>query len=87
MPVYQKLFNIVLNTIMLPDSWLIGYIIPIYKNKGNAERPENYRPITILSCMGKLQTTIPNTRLIKFLEGNHLLNPNQAGFRKKSLDY
>ena len=84
MPVYQKLFNIVLNTGMLlyVNSWLIGYIIPIYKNKGNAERPENYRPITILSCMGKLQTTIPNTRLIKFLEGNHLLNPNQAGFRK-----
>ena len=67
---------------MLPDLWLVG-LIPIYKNKGNAESPENYRPITILSCMGKLFTSILNTRLTKFLEGNHLLNPNQAGFRKK----
>ena len=47
LPVYHHLFNSGLNT---------GYIIPIYKNKGNAESPENDRPITMLSCMGKLFT-------------------------------
>ena len=48
---------------MLPDAWLVGCIMPIYKNIGNAESPENYRPITILSCMGKLFTSILNIRL------------------------
>jgi len=56
LPVYHHLFNSGSNTGMLPGSWLVGYIIPIYKNKGNAESPENDRPITMLSCMGKLFT-------------------------------
>ncbi len=42
----------------------------------------NYRPITILSCLGKLFTSIINQRLTSFLEINGLLNENQAGFRK-----
>lgn len=59
-----------------------GVIIPIYKNKGYPECPENYRPITLLSCLGKLFTSILNNRLSKFLENNEILSENQAGFRK-----
>ena len=82
MPIYHKLFNIVLNTGILPDAWLIGVIKPIYKNKGNADDPNNYRPITILSCMGKLFTAILNKRLETFIDANDLLNENQCGFRR-----
>lgn len=82
LPIYHKLFNIVLDTAVLPDAWLVGVIKPIYKNKGNTEDPNNYRPITILSCMGKLFTAVLNKRLQKFLEINCLLNENQSGFRK-----
>lgn len=69
----------------MSDSWLTGVIVPIYKNKGNIQLPENYRPITLLSCLGKCFTSILNTRLTNFIEFNNLLNVNQAGFRKKSL--
>jgi hypothetical protein len=48
----------------LPDIWLIGSIKPIYKNKGNPLDPKNFRPITILSCLGKLFTAILNERNI-----------------------
>ena len=47
MPIYVKLFNCVLNTGILPDSWLEGTIIPIFKNKGDHKDPSNFRPITI----------------------------------------
>ena len=66
---------------MLPDFWLEGAIRPIYKNKGDSKSPENYRPITILSCFGKLFTPILNARLNKFLDAHNILEENQAGFR------
>ena len=37
LPIYHKLFTIVLDTGILPDAWLIGVIKPIYKNKGNPD--------------------------------------------------
>ena len=82
LPAYHKLFNLVLDTGILPDAWLIGVIKPIYKNKGNPDDPNNYRPITLLSCMGKLFTAILNKRLETFIESNDLLNENQCGFRR-----
>jgi len=51
---YYKLFNMILTTGYLPESWTIGCILPIYKNKGDVLLPENYRPITLLSRLGKL---------------------------------
>ena len=45
-------------------------------------KPENFRPITILSCLSKLFTSILNNRLTKFLDTYDALNENQAGFRK-----
>ena len=82
MPFYHKLFNVVFDTGVIPESWLIGSIVPIFKNKGEKDDPKNYRPITILSCVGKLFTAVLNNRLTEYLETYHLLNENQAGFRK-----
>ena len=81
-PVYISLFNIILKTGYIPDEWAIGKIRPIYKNKGDVTDPNNYRPITILSCLNKLFTTILNERLTDLLDENDMLNENQAGFRK-----
>ena len=82
LPLYEKLFNKVFDSGYLPDSWLEGTIKPIYKNKGNSMQPQNYRPITILSCVGKLFTSILNNRLTRFLNNDNILSENQAGFRK-----
>ena len=61
---------------------LIGKIIPLYKGKGDIKKAGNYRGITLLSCLGKLFTSMLNRRLTKFLEQNNVLHENQAGFRK-----
>ena len=79
---YEKLFNLVFKSGKIPDTWLEGTIIPFYKNKGDKFDPKNYRPITIVSCLGKLFTSILNCRLNKFSEETQLLKENQCGFRK-----
>ena len=58
----------------LPESWLSGTVISIYKNKGDIKQPEDNRLITSLSCLGKLFTCIVNQRLTDFIESNNLLN-------------
>ena len=81
LPIYISLFNLVLDTGIIPDPWLEGIIRPIFKRSGDPKQPENYRPITILSCFGKLFTAILNLRLNNFLQFHNILEENQAGFR------
>jgi hypothetical protein len=78
--VYIELFNIIFETGIIPDSWLVGYIKLIYKNKGDKLDPKNFRPITILCCVSKLFTTILNERLNKFSDDFLILCENQTGF-------
>ena len=80
--VFCKLFNIVFESGIVPNSWTEGIICPIYKNKGDVNDPDNYRGITILSCFGKLFTSVLNNRLNCFLESMNVLCEEQAGFRK-----
>ena len=81
--IYVALFNKVLNTGQIPESWTIGMILPLYKNKGDRGDFDNYRGITILSCLGKLFTAVINARLNKFASEVNLINENQTGFRKR----
>ena len=52
--IYEKLFNLIFDTGFIPESWVVGNIIPIYKNKGDSNDPKNFTPITLVSCLGKL---------------------------------
>ena len=82
LPIYCKLFNVILDTGIIPQNWSIGIIKPIYKNKGDLKNVESYRPITLLSCFGKLFTSIINNRLNNYAEQHDTINWCQAGFRK-----
>ena len=73
-------FNLTFNSGVLPACWLEGVIRTIYKNKGDSKSLDNYRPITFLSCFGKLFTSILNPRLNKFLDAHNILEVNQSGF-------
>ncbi len=76
-----KYFNLILETGLIPSDWCNGVIISIYKKKGDVRDPDNYRGITLLSCVGKLFTVLLNSRLSQYLESNRLLGEEQAGFR------
>ena len=80
--IYEKLFNLTLDSGHFPSSWVTGIIKPIYKNKGNKSDPQNFRPITLVTCFSKLFTSISNNRLNSYVTENDILKRNQAGFRK-----
>ena len=78
----KEYFNLVLNTGIIPTDWSLGIINPIYKGKGPREDPDNYRGITLLSCIGKVFTSILNSRISLFVEDTEIMRENQVGFRK-----
>ena len=51
------------------------------RKKGNPSDPNNYRGITLLSCLRKLFTAVLNERLTSYLEDNNMIGDEQAGFR------
>ena len=62
MPAYLKLFNSILTSGIMPNTWCRGLITPIYKS-GERNEPSNYRGICVSSCLGKLFCSILNQRL------------------------
>nr|KAG5710959.1 hypothetical protein BaRGS_013693 [Batillaria attramentaria] len=65
-----------------PDSWREAVIVPVLKKQKDKTKKTSYRPISLLSCLGKLMERIVNARLLKHLEENNLLNNTQSAFRK-----
>ena len=60
---------------------VLGIIKAIYKNKGDPNDPDNYRAISLVSSLGKLFTSILNSRLSNFSDETDLVTKSQAGFR------
>ena len=42
LPLHSKLLNVILDTGVVSESWLIGQIIPIFQNKGRLDDHKNY---------------------------------------------
>ena len=49
---------------------------------GELENPDNYRGITLNSCISNLFTRLLNNRLTEIIENKNFLKQNQIGFRK-----
>ena len=73
------LFNTILHKNTTIHDWTKGVITAIHK-KGPKSDPENYRGISILSCLGKFFTSIMYNRLLEFSIKNKILSPSQLGF-------
>ena len=66
----------------IPQSWKHSLIIPIAKPNKDPSEPESYRPISLLSCVGKVMEKMVNRRLTWLLEKSNKFSSTQCGFRK-----
>ena len=81
---YPKLFLKLFNDILaspqnITKNWLHSLVLALHK-KGAKEDPDNYRGISLMSCLGKLFLTIINNRLTEFCLHKGILTPSQLGF-------
>ena len=70
-------FNVIFKTAKMPQEWRHSVIIPLYKNKGDAQNCNNYRGIKLLSHTIKLWERVIEGRLRRTVE----ISENQFGFR------
>lgn len=66
----------------IPDRWKEGIVVPIPKTGKNQLHLGNQRPITLVSCLGKVLERMVNRRLITILEELGVLGQEQHGFRR-----
>lgn len=73
------LFNRSIMESFFPNSWKEANIIPISK-KGDKTSVSNYRPVSLLSCCGKLFERVVFKHMYNFFLENNLLYKYQSGF-------
>ena len=72
--------NIILTNHRSPTIWCKGILRLIHKG-GDTESLENFCPIALTSCVGKLLHRILASRLVEFMMANNIINPElQKGF-------
>lgn len=75
------LYNVSWRNGMLPDEWRLAIVTPIAKPGKDPTAPGSYRPISLLSVMGKLLEKIIQARLQQRAKSEKWLGERQAGFR------
>lgn len=67
---------------IIPQDWRNGRIVPLHK-KGDKEKIENYRSISLLCTAYKIYAEILRKRLEKEVEIKEMLPESQSGFRRR----
>ena len=63
-----------------PAAWKEANVVPVHKKDSRTD-PSHYRPISLLSIMGKVFERMVAAVLGQHLTDNNLLSPRQYGFR------
>ncbi len=72
------LFNKSMDEGVFPSLWKMSNVSPVYK-KAFRYLKENYRPVSLLSCMSKIMERIVYNALYNFFKVNGLLSERNSG--------
>lgn len=76
------IFNGCLRAAYFPQAWKIAKILCFKKPDKDGKDPKNYRPISLLSALGKLLERLILEQLNEYTEEHEILNDEQFGFRR-----
>ena len=81
--IYESLsaiFNLSLETNVVPSDWKIAKVTPIFKVGDRCDR-NNYRPISVISAVARIFEKLVYEQLENYVTNNNFINPRQSGFR------
>ena len=73
------MFNRSLEEGIFPKLWKTALVNPVHK-KGSKNSCNNYRPISLLSCVGKVLERCVHKCVFNFLSSNNIISQSQSGF-------
>ena len=81
---FEGLFQRIYYQKTVPGQWLVSKTIPVFKNKGDKNDIENYRPISNLCSSSKIFEKLILKRILEIqdLFDVDLTNLSQHGFKK-----
>jgi len=80
-PSLTKLFNAVLRSSKYPRIWKQANVTPLFK-KGNRQDKGNYRPVSLISNVGKVLERLIFDKLYAYCEERNILTWRNSGYRK-----
>lgn len=78
-----SIFNAAMSNCSFPDAWKSADVIGIHKPGKKASEPSSYRPISLLSTLGKVYERLILRRLWAHVHEHKLLPDEQFGFRAR----
>ena len=77
----SRLFNTCMQNSHFPSSWKQANLAAIYK-KNEDYIKENYRPISLLSCLSKINERLIFNELYEYCVSKDIFNKHNSGFKK-----
>ena len=75
----SMIFKMSVQSGTLPESWQVGYVIPIHKS-GSQQNPSTFRLVSLTSVIGKVLESLIRDVVLNHLLENNLMSPYQHGF-------
>ena len=66
------IFNKAIVNATYPNPWKIAKVLALYK-KNSRYIPDNYRPISLLNCLGKILQKLIYNQMISFIEKHKII--------------
>ena len=79
-PHISIIFNSSLANGIFPDDWKSARVTPLFKHCERSDI-DNYRPISVISIIGKVFERIIYNQLFAYLSDHNILSRDQSGFR------
>jgi hypothetical protein len=76
-----KLFNLSLSISIFPTEWKFANVTPVFK-KDSPCNVKHYRPISLVSILGKIMERCVNRYIHNYLLTNCIITPHQSGFTR-----